>query len=224
MSRRGSVVRRWRRGDPLEELAATVARGGILVIPTESSYGLAVDPRNALAVAKVYEVKGRVGDKALPVVVADLDQARALGVDVDDPAVQWAVRHWPAALTVIAPVAAPLPASAGRNRLAIRIPDHDLLRALLAKLGPLTATSANASGDDPLVVPEDVMELLFQQDAAVVDDGPLAGGAPSTVVSWRSGELRVVRPGRFPVARHGDDVAGIFSTDNVEITVKNSSE
>jgi L-threonylcarbamoyladenylate synthase len=108
-------------------------------------------------------------------------------------------RVWPAALTVVAPLAVALPAAAGEPTLAVRIPDHALLLRLLRALGPLTATSANRSGEPPLLEPGAVEELLRDERAAVVDGGVLGGGPPSTLAGWLGGGWRVVRPGRFPV-------------------------
>jgi L-threonylcarbamoyladenylate synthase len=109
---------------------------------------------------------------------------------------------WPAPLTAVLPVARPLPASAGTRTLAVRVPDHDRLRELLAALGHgLTATSANRSGEEPIVDPVGLDELLAGEDAMVVDGGRLAGGAPSTLVAIEGDRLVVLRAGRFPVER-----------------------
>jgi L-threonylcarbamoyladenylate synthase len=192
----------WGFDEPIELLRELLSRGGILGIPTESSYGLAVDPRNADGVAAIYRVKERERGKPLPVVAADVAQLAALGVDVDDPGVRRAVRVWPAALTVASPIAASLPAAAGELTLAVRIPDHAQLLDLLRALGPLTATSANRSGEPPLLASAPVAELLAGEDAMVVDGGgALAGGPPSTLVAWVDGDWNVLRQGRFPLGR-----------------------
>ena len=192
---------RWRFGDDVAPLRALLARGGVLAIPTESSYGLAVDPRSAAGVEAIYRIKSRERGKPLPVVAADLAQLAALGVAPDDEAVRRAALVWPAAFTVVAALAEPLPASAGERTLAVRIPDHAALRSLLSALGTArTATSANRSGDPPLLDPTAVAELLRDEDAIVVDGGVLSGGPPSTLAAWKSGRWRVLREGRFPVS------------------------
>jgi len=191
---------RWRFGDDVAPLRELIARGGILAIPTESSYGLAVDPRSAAGVEAIYRVKERERGKPLPVVAADLAQIAALGVAADDEAVRRAAPLWPAAFTVVAPIAEPLPASAGERMLAVRIPDHAELRSLLSALGTaLTATSANRSGEPPLLDPAAVALLLATEDAVVVDGGTLAGGFPSTLARWTDAGWTVLRPGRFPL-------------------------
>jgi L-threonylcarbamoyladenylate synthase len=151
----------------------------------------------------IYELKGRSGSKALPVVGADADSFLSLGVDAADPALAWARPRWPAALTAIVALRAPIPASAGECSLAVRVPDHAWLRALLAELGrPLTATSANRSGEAPLLDADSVARWLIEAgvDALVVDAGRLPGGPPSTLFAWRDGAPEVVRPGRVRIA------------------------
>lgn len=194
----------WHPGDPVEPLREVLARGGLLAIPTESSYGLAADPRNPDGVAAVYRIKGRGTDKPLPVVVADLGQLAGLGIDPDLPILKRLSDCWPGPLTVILPVEkeSPLPAAAGGSTLAIRIPGHDGLRSLLAGLGHgLTATSANRSGGAPIVDPDGAAALLAGEDAVIVDGGVLPGGMPSTLVAIVESVPVVLRAGSFPVER-----------------------
>ncbi len=190
----------WRWGEPLAPLRATLRRGGLLAVPTESTYGLAADPWSAAGVAAVFRVKGRPPDKPLPVVLGALGQLAALGGDPDDPWLRRLAALWPAALTVVVPVAAGLPAAAGGNTLGVRVPDHRRLRELLAALGHgLTATSANRSGEPPCCRLAEVRELLGGLDAWVVEGGDLAGGPPSTIVALGGRGFTVLRPGRYPV-------------------------
>jgi L-threonylcarbamoyladenylate synthase len=195
-------VRIWHPGDPVAPLRALLARGGVLAIPTESSYGLGVDPRNPVGVEAVYRIKGRERGKALPVVVADLEQLADLGIDPDLPILEPLLACWPGPLTVLLPLARPLPAAAGELTLAVRIPGHDGLRRLLAELGHgLTATSANRSGGAPVLDPEAAAELLAGEEAVVVDGGILPGGLPSTLVAIEEAGPVVLRSGSFPVER-----------------------
>ena len=185
-------------GDP-NEVRAALAEGRILAIPTESSYGLAVDPRSASGVEAIYRLKERERGKPLPVVAASLDQALDLGIEPNE-AIQMAEAHWPAPLTVVAPLHAGLaiPAAAGGDTLAVRVPDHDRLRALLQALGhPLTATSANRSGEPPACDLADLESIFAGVGALVVGGERTPGGLASTVVSWSSAGLRVLRRGRF---------------------------
>jgi len=190
------VSRVWRWGEDPGLLAGVLARGGVLAIPTESSYGLAVDPRSASGVSSVYRIKGREDSKPLPVVTADVDQVRALGADTSTAERLGLLALWPAALTLVLPIRRPLPAAAGGSNLGFRVPAHPRLRALLAALGHgLTATSANRSGEPPVLDPEALTPLLVRSDAMIVDDGVLAGGAPSTVLEVGRDGVRVLRQG-----------------------------
>jgi L-threonylcarbamoyladenylate synthase len=182
----------------------------VLAIPTESSYGLGADPWNPAGVEAIYRIKSRERGKPLPVVVAGVEQLALLGIkpgihlgiDRDLNIVKRLSVHWPGPLTVILPVARPLPASAGEESLAVRVPGHERLRELLAALGHgLTATSANRSGGEPVLDPAELPELLAGEDAMIVDGGILPGGPPSTLVAIREDGLVVLRPGRFPAER-----------------------
>lgn len=185
-------------GEP-DDLRRALADGRVLAIPTESSYGLAVDPRSGRGVDAIYRLKERERGKALPVVAASLAQAVELGMEAND-AVRMAAAHWPAPLTVVAPLrpGASVPAAAGGDTLAVRVPDHEKLRRLLDALGhPLTATSANRSGEPPICELEALEPILGGTGAIVVGGETAPGGPPSTVVSWTSAGLRVLRRGRF---------------------------
>lgn len=201
--RAAAGIPRWRVGEPVAPLVATLARGGLLAIPTESSYGLGVDPRDAAGVEAIYRLKGRERGKPLPVVAAGRAQIEALGVAADEPLLAWAEGHWPAALTVVLPIGRPLPAAAGEPTIAVRVPAHAGLRALLGELGhALTATSANPSGEDPYLDPDAVAAWLAAAEApaVVVDGGALPGGPPSTLVRYAGGQIEVLRAGRVDVA------------------------
>lgn len=193
-------MRRLRGGDVAERLAEALRRGAIAAVPTESSYGLAVDPLDAGAVERIFAVKGREGAKPLPVVISGVAALGRLGVDPEAPAIAWAAGRWPAPLSILAPLAEPIPASAGRMELAVRVPDHAGLRALAeAAGGALTATSANPSGEPPYLEPGAVVAWLagLGVAAVVVDGGALPGGPPSTLVRWRQEGIEIVRPGRY---------------------------
>ncbi|HEX5719499.1 MAG TPA: L-threonylcarbamoyladenylate synthase [Thermoanaerobaculia bacterium] len=197
----------WRWGDPVEPLRELLRRGGVLAIPTESSYGLGADPRNQKGVEAIYRIKGREPRKALPVVVADLEQLAGLGIDPDLSILKPLSACWPGPLTVVLPRKRPIsrseiPAAAGEPALAVRIPGHEGLRSLLAALGHgLTATSANPSGGEPVLDPKGAADLLEGEDAMVVDGGVLPGGPPSTLVAIEEAGPVVLRTGKFPVER-----------------------
>lgn len=192
----------WHWTDPIDVLRETLDAGGVLAIPTESSYGLAVDPRGARGIEAIFEIKERPVEKALPIVAAGVDQLVDLGVPRAAPELAVASSFWPAPLTLLFPLSEPLAATAGMKTLAARVPAHQHLRELLERLGhALTATSANLSGESPVLDPHQLAPLLEGHPAVIIDGGMLPGGAPSTLVSWPKGQLRVLRPGAFPVER-----------------------
>ena len=189
----------WPWDGDLEVVKRALADGRLLAVPTESSYGLAVDPRSGAGVETVYRLKERDRGKPLPVVAADLAQAVDLGIEANE-AVRVAEARWPAPLTVVAPLrpGVSVPAAAGGRTLAVRVPAHERLRGLLRALGhPLTATSANRSGEPAICGPAALEPILGGAGALVVGGETMPGGPPSTVVSWSSAGLRVLRRGRF---------------------------
>ena len=205
-----AAIPRWAWGDAPGILRQTLDRGGLLAIPTESSYGLAADPCNPRGVAAVYAVKQRPPDQPLLVVAANRQQLEGLGVHAPDAAWQVLEGCWPAPLTAVLPLHRPLPAAVGEPALAVRIPAHQPLRELLARIGPVTATSANRSGQPPLLTAGEAAALLADAMTAdlavVVQGGDLPGGPPSTLVAWQpeegeGGSWRLLRPGRLDFAR-----------------------
>lgn len=196
----------WRFGDDPQRLAAALDRGAVLAIPTESTYGLAVDPTHAAGVAAILRLKGERerAARALPVVAGTVADLLALGISAEDPALAWGAARWPAPLSVVVPLARPIPASLGASSLAVRVPAHAPLRALLTELGrPLTATSANRSGEPPYTEAERVAAWLRgvpDVESVVIDGGQLPGGLPSTLVALEGGQPRILRPGRHPLA------------------------
>lgn len=186
----------WRWGEDLTVLSGVLEGGGMLAIPTESSYGLGVDPRSVEGVATVYRFKGRSSDKALPVVLGELEQLTLVGGDPGAPELCELAALWPAPLTVVVPLSRAIPASSGALSLAVRIPAHVRLRGLLQELGmPLTATSANPTGAQPVSESGALLSMLSGWPSVVVDDGLLTGGAASTIVQIGKEGYRVLRVG-----------------------------
>jgi tRNA threonylcarbamoyl adenosine modification protein (Sua5/YciO/YrdC/YwlC family) len=179
--------------EAIEVALPTVTRGGVLLLPTESFYGIGADPRNEKAVARVFRMKARPGELGLPVLCADWEQVESLVMVPDAFRVKLS-RLWPAALTAVLPIDHDLPA-ARRGTLAVRIPAHAELRALLYRVGPLTGTSANRHGDEPSVAPDGALASLAETPDLVLDSGSTAGGLASTVVDLSRGTAEILRPG-----------------------------
>ena len=214
---------RWSWGDPVDALRDALAEGRIVAIPTESTYGLAVDPRSEPGVERIYRLKRRQAGKPLPVVVSSRRQAEALSACFDDHRLERLAGRWPGPLSLLLPVSRDLAAAAGTGRLAVRVPGHQRLVDLLTELGgPLTATSANRSGQPSLTDPEEVAALLEEAPGSIlVDDGRLPGGEPSTLVGVGRLGIEILRPGRIGSeeldALLGADREDSFSAASVEI-------
>ncbi len=173
--------------------------GGLVLLPTETVYGLAADAGNALAVARLYEAKGRPSFNPLIAHVADLAAARRIAL-LDDRAEALALRFWPGPLTLVAPVKADGGvcdlARAGLDTVAVRAPAHPVAQALLAAFGgPIVAPSANRSGRPSPTTLQDALAETGQAASAALDGGPCRVGLESTVVALLDGPARLLRPG-----------------------------
>ncbi len=189
------------------EAAAAAARclaaGGLVAFPTETVYGLGADAMNGLAVARLYEAKGRPAFNPLIAHVPDLAAARELA-RFDTAAERLATALWPGPLTLVLPKAHDCPvadlATAGLDSIAVRVPDHPLARAILTAFGrPVVAPSATRSGHvSPTTAPHVLADLRGRIDL-IVDGGATAVGVESTIVSCL-GEPALLRPGGVPRA------------------------
>ncbi len=179
--------------------AEALARGGLVILPTETVYGLAADASNPAAVAAIFEAKGRPRFNPLIAHVADAAQAESIAV-FDDRARALAEAFWPGPLTLVAPVrdraAVCDLARAGLDSVAVRVPGHARARAVIAAFGkPVVAPSANRSGRPSPTTFEDAVEETGHATADAVDGGPCAVGVESTVVSVLDGGVALLRPG-----------------------------
>jgi L-threonylcarbamoyladenylate synthase len=189
--------------------AGMLGAGGLVVVPTDTVYGLAARPQDERAVNAVYRVKGRPEGMHLPVLAASLDQVRALGVEFNAAAGTLARLWWPGPLTLAFGFAPgrPRPAwLAGREEVAVRIPDHDFLRAMLSGTGVLVVTSANPHGAPTPRTAEHVAANLGASVELIVDGGRLAE-VPSTLVNVRRPVPVVEREG----AISREEVAGALA-------------
>lgn len=183
----------------IAEGAALIAKGLPVAIATETVYGLAADATNSGAVAAIYEAKGRPAFNPLIVHVPDLASAEMLG-RFDAAATALAKAHWPGPLTLVVPLRegahiASL-VTAGLSSIAIRVPAHPAMQALLVATGkPLAAPSANASGTISPTRAAHVLGSLAGRIPLIVDAGPASGGIESTIVAATGGPLRLLRPG-----------------------------
>ena len=197
----------------IETAAAALRAGGLVILPTETVYGLAADAGDPHAVAKVYEAKGRPSFNPLIAHVADLATARRIARF--DTRAEWlAERFWPGPLTLVLPVldtgAVCDLARAGLDTVAVRAPAHPVAHALLEAFGgPLVAPSANRSGRPSPTTLADALEETGSAATAALDGGPCAIGLESTVVALLDAP-RLLRPGAVTRAQI-EAVAGALS-------------
>jgi L-threonylcarbamoyladenylate synthase len=186
-------------GADVETAVSALLRGELVILPTETVYGLACDAGNARAVARVFEAKGRPQFNPLIAHVTGLEAAFAIAA-LDERMQRLADAFWPGALTLVAPIrdteAVCDLARAGLDTVAVRAPDHPLAQALLAALGrPVAAPSANRSGRPSPTTFADAVEETGAFTAAALDGGPCRVGLESTVLGLADGELVLLRPG-----------------------------
>jgi L-threonylcarbamoyladenylate synthase len=183
--------------ESLEAAATALQAGEVIVVPTDTVYGLAARPDDPDAVQRVYQAKGRPDNLQLPVLAASVDQVRQLGVEFNATASALAGRWWPGPLTMAfgfdARAARPT-WLAGRDEVAVRIPDHDFLLELLRATGVLVVTSANPHGADTPPSAEAAGRLLAPHVGLAIDAGTLDGSA-STLVNVHRSPATVEREG-----------------------------
>jgi L-threonylcarbamoyladenylate synthase len=172
--------------------------GGLVAMPTDTVYGIGVALQARDGLGRLFAAKDRPLDRAIVLLVADLDQAASVGV-LSAAARTLADRFWPGGLTLVLPQAprAGLPAelTGGAATIGVRIPDHECPRALALALGPLPVTSANLSGRPDSRDAAAVLAQLGERVELVLDGGPARGGVPSTVVDCTGESPRILRAG-----------------------------
>ena len=187
--------------DAIQEAATWIRNGGVVAIPTDTLYGLACDPFRADAVSRLFAVKGRAAGQALPLIAADAAQVAVHLGAVPPLGARLAQRFWPGPLTliIVAPASLVRDVTGDTGTVGVRVPADTVARAIAAACGrPITATSANVSGQPATSDPDDIERTLGDRIDLLIDTGPTRGGAPSTIVDVTSAEPRLVREGAIP--------------------------
>jgi L-threonylcarbamoyladenylate synthase len=179
------------------DAAAAARRGELIVLPTDTVYGIGTRPDDPAATARVFAAKRRARDLELPVLVASTAEARELTA-FDDRAERVTEAHWPGPLTIVLPRGAAASAwdlGGDPSTVGVRAPRHPLALAVLQETGPLAVTSANRSGEPPATTCDE-LHATFGDDVSVYlcEDAAL-GGAASTVLDLAHGPARVLRDG-----------------------------
>ena len=172
----------------LAEAAAVLNGGGVVVLPTDTVYGLAAHPGHPCALERIVAIKGRREEKPIALLAADVQAVEALGARLSPAAKRLAGRYWPGALTLVV--------DCGGRTEGVRVPDHPLTRELIAACGGLLrVTSANRSGEAPALTAHGAMRAVGLQADLVIDDGPADGGVASTVVRDAPEGWKMLREG-----------------------------
>jgi tRNA threonylcarbamoyl adenosine modification protein (Sua5/YciO/YrdC/YwlC family) len=184
-------------------VVASLNAGQVVALPTDTFYGLAVDPVNLRAVDRIYEIKTRARHKPLSLLISETAQAYELAREIDTAFDRLAERFWPGPLTIVVKAGARLPlrVTANTGNVALRVPEAAIARAVVAGLGvPITATSANLSGHPECTHALAVMDQLGDQIPLIVDGGPTARSVPTTIVDLSGGgnSWMILREGAIP--------------------------
>jgi L-threonylcarbamoyladenylate synthase len=183
--------------DAIAQAATILGSGGLVAYPTDTLYGLAVDPRNDDAVERLYNAKGRDRNVAVPLIAGSLEQALAAST-LTDAELRLARAFWPGPLSLVVSASERLSTKllGPDATIAIRIPAHPVSRALAQAFGfAITSTSANRSGEPATARTADVIAALGEALDAIVDAGPAPGGAPSTIVRLAHDGPQLLRAG-----------------------------
>lgn len=188
----------------IEAAAKLIREGKIVVLPTDTVYGLGVDTFNGEAVERVFRVKGRSKDKPISILVSDFSEIESLVEEIPPQALALAGYFWPGALTLVFKASRKVPGllTSGANKVGIRIPDNRIALALIKAAGtPLTGSSANLSGQPELLEAEEAVGELAERIDLIIDGGKVRRGRPSTVVDISACPPRVLRRGMISRAR-----------------------
>ncbi len=177
--------------------AKVVKKGGLVAFPTESWYGLAVNPWNEAGLQKLYRVKKRPWAKATLVLINKMEQLDSLVSEVPKPYYPVIDKFWPGALTLVFPALSSLPSliTAGTGTVAVRFSSHPMVSMLVEQVGPITGTSANISGYGPHKNASMVVQELGDELDLLIDGGDTAGGESSTIVACDGDNLVCLRHG-----------------------------
>jgi L-threonylcarbamoyladenylate synthase len=181
--------------------------GGVVAIPTDTVYGLAASLARADAIDRLYELKSRPGNKAIPVLVSDPSHVSQVALQTPPVMASLADQFWPGALTLVVEARDDLPAQVisndltGKRTVAVRLPNHSVARQIIdAAGGVLAVTSANRSGEPDAITAQQVGELSIAKPDAIVNGGRVVGGVPSTIISVVDSTITILREGAIPAS------------------------
>jgi len=170
--------------------------GGLVAFPTDTVYGVGALAFTEKAVESIYVAKQRPVEKAIPVLIGDTDDLSQVAEEIPLFATRLTARFWPGPLTVLVPKKPSLPhVISATSTVGVRVPDHEVARALLRLTGPMAVTSANISSQPSPSMAEEVLAQLGGRIAMIIDGGRTPGGIPSTLVDCTGDEIQILREG-----------------------------
>ena len=182
--------------DAIQGALDVLNKGGLVAFPTDTVYGVGALVFDGKAVESIYTAKDRPIEKAIPVLIGDMEDMETIGMDIPEIAYRLASRFWPGPLTVVIPKKPTLPESVSATAtVGVRVPDHEVARALLRAAGPMAVTSANISGRPGPSTAEEVFTQLGGRIDLIIDGGTTPGGVASTVIDSTGHELKILREG-----------------------------
>lgn len=181
----------------VKEAVQILKKGGVIVFPTDTVYGLGADAFNSKAVERVYEIKKRPRHLPFPLLLSDVSQVTMIAESVPDIGWFLASRFWPGGLTLVLPKAASLPTYLTKGpSVAVRVPNHPICLAIIKRLGrPVIGTSANISGRPSSLTADKVKQQLGDKVDLIIDGGKCPGGGESTIVDVTGDRPIVLRQG-----------------------------
>ena len=186
--------------DALTTALKHLQKGELVAFPTDTVYGIGTLAFNAAGAEKIYAAKQRPPDKALPILLGDVEDFRKVAINIPKMAIKLANAFLPGALTLILPKHPDIPdAVSSLETVGVRIPDHDFTRALLRAAGPMAVTSANRSGEQSPVSAEEVYAQLKDRIPLILNGGRAAGGTSSTVIDCTKEEIVILREGPIKI-------------------------
>lgn len=187
----------------LDAATAAIARGELVIVPTDTVYGVAADAFTPRAVAALLAAKNRGRAMPVPVLIGEASTVAGLVVELPEVANRLAQQFWPGGLTLVLEHAPSLAWDLGEaeGTVAVRLPDDEVVRDLLRRTGPLAVSSANRSGRPAATTAAEAQQQLGERAAVLLDGGPRAGRAASTIVDCTSDVPRILRIGVVPVDR-----------------------
>ncbi len=191
----------------IDQAIEALCAGELIVYPTETFYAIGADALSAAAVERLFALKRREPDKPVALIAADSKMAFESAAEVPPAARTLAARFWPGPLTIVIPARAGLPAGllGPTGAVGMRVSPHPIARQLASTLGrPITASSANFSGAPPAATIDEARIVFGDRIRAYLDGGPLSAMAPSTVIAFESGRVRILRDGAIARERIAD--------------------